>query len=185
MEDHLALGHLALGLLADGEFDVFDMNGAGNLIWTLVIFGLSLPFMWKFVFGPISGALAERDDRASAAIEAAKRAEETAERLRGDMEVARGEAQREATKLLADARSRAEVRERDIVENAKKEASAMVEGARRQIHAEQEKAIAAIRNEVVDLSLGAASQVLGRSVRGDDDRRMAQELVAKAVGGKS
>lgn len=176
---------LVLGLAAEGKFDVFDPNGAGNLVWTLVIFGLSLPLMWKFVFGPITAALFERDERASAAIEAAKRAEETAERLRGDMEVARGEAQREAAKLLADARGRAEARERDIVENAKKEATAMIDGARRQIHAEQEKAIAAIRSEVVDLSLSAASQVLGRSVRSEDDQRLARELVAKAAGGKS
>ncbi len=176
---------LVLGLAAESKFDVFDPNGAGNLVWTLIIFGLSLPMMWKFVFGPITAALFERDERASAAIEAAKRAEETAERLRGDMEVARGEAQREAAKLLADARSRAEVRERDIVENAKKEATAMIEGARRTIHTEQEKAIAAIRSEVVDLSLHAASQVLGRSVRSDDDQRLARELVAKAAGGKS
>lgn len=177
---------LVLGIAAeDGKFDVFDPNGAGNFLWTLLIFGLALPLMWKLVFGPITAALFERDERASAAIVAAKHAEETAERLRADMEVARGEAQREAAKLLTDARSRAEVRERDIVENAKKEASAMVEGARRQIHAEQEKAIAAIRNEVVDLSLGAASQVLGRSVRSEDDQRLARDLVAKAAGGKS
>ncbi len=172
---------LVLGLAAEAKFDVFDPNGAGNLLWTLIIFGVSLPLMWKFVFGPITAALFERDSRASAAIEAAKRAEETAERLRGDMEVARGEAQREAAKLLADARARAETRERDIVENAKKEATAMVEGARRQIHAEQEKAISAIRNEVVDLSLHAASQVLGRSVVSDDSRKIASELVSSAA----
>src|SRR5688572_30261825 len=96
---------LVLGLAAEGKFDVFDRNGAGNLLWTLLIFGIALPLMWKFVFGPITAALFERDERASAAIEAARHAEETAERLRGEMEVARGEAQREAAKLLNDARS--------------------------------------------------------------------------------
>jgi len=176
---------LVLGLAAEAKFDVFDPNGAGNLLWTLVIFGLALPLMWKFVFGPITAALFERDERASAAIEAAKHAEETAERLRGEMEVARGEAQREAAKLLNDARLRAEVRERDIVENAKQEAGAMIEGARRQIQTEQAKAIAAIRSEVVDLSLSAASQVLGRAVRSEDDQRLARELVAKAAGSRS
>ena len=181
--DLIPLSSLSLGLVAEGgKFDVFDVNGAGNLIWTLLIFVLSLPLMWKFVFGPITAALFERDAKASEAIVAAKQAEETAERLRADMEVARGEAQAEAAKLLADARSRAEVRERDIVENAKKEAEAMIDGARRQIQAEQEKAIAAIRNEVVDLSLGAASQVLGRTVGGDDDRRLAEQLVQQSGG---
>ncbi|MEM8664930.1 MAG: ATP synthase F0 subunit B, partial [Pseudomonadota bacterium] len=86
-------------------------------------------------------------------------------------------------KLLSDARERAETRERDIVETAKKEADAMIESARSQIQAEQDKALTTIRNEVVELSLGAATQVLGRTVGGDDDRRLAEELVNKSGAG--
>lgn len=172
-----------LGLVAEEGFNVFDANGAGNLLWTLIIFVLALPLMWMFVFGPITAALFERDERASAAIVAARLAEETAERLRADMEVARGQAQRDASQLLNDARARADARERDIVENAKKEAGAMIEGARRQIHVEQEKAIAAIRNEVVDLSLKAAGKVIGRSVGSEDDRRLANDLVTGSKSG--
>ena len=171
----------SLGIASEGGFDVFDPNGAGGFLWTLLIFLLALPLMWMFVFGPITEALFERDEKASEAIVAAKHAEETAERLRADMEVARGEAQAESAKLLNEARSRAEVRERDIVAGAKKEAEAMVGSARSQIQAEQEKAIAAIRSEVVDLSLSAAGQVLGRTVNADDDRRLAGDLVAKGA----
>ena len=46
-------------LIAEGGFNVFDLNGAGNFLWTLIIFVLSLPLMWKMVFGPISAALVE------------------------------------------------------------------------------------------------------------------------------
>ena len=96
------------------------------------------------------------------------------------VEVALGEAQLEAGQLLAQARERAEVRQRDIVETAKREADAMIESARTTIRAEQEKAVSAIRNEVVDLSLSAASQVLGRAVDSSDDWRLANELVSAA-----
>ena len=51
-----------------------------------------------------------------------------------------------------------------------------------EMQAEQEKALAAIRGEVVDLSLNAASQVLGRRVDSDDDRRLVQELVSQEGG---
>jgi F0F1-type ATP synthase membrane subunit b/b' len=64
------------------------------------------------------------------------------------------------------------------VEAAKSEAGQMVELAQRTIRAEQDKAIAAIRNEVVDLSLSAASKVLDRNVGGEDDRRFVSQIVA-------
>ena len=69
---------LPLLVAEGGGFDVFDPNGAGNFLWTLLIFGLSLPLMWKMVFGPIVSALIERDAKASEAIHAAEAASEAA-----------------------------------------------------------------------------------------------------------
>ncbi|MFT6831655.1 MAG: F-type H+-transporting ATPase subunit b, partial [Planctomycetota bacterium] len=66
---------------------------------------------------------------------------------------------------------------RDILESAKKEADAMVAQARTQIQGERDKALAEIRGEVVGLTMMAATQVLGRSVGSEDDRRLAQDIV--------
>ena len=74
-------------------------------------------------------------------------------------------------------KERAEVRERDIVDNARKESDAMISSARSAIQAEREKALSTIREEVVQLSLGAATKVLGRNVSSEDDRRLVGELV--------
>ena len=168
---------LPLLLAGDGGFNVFDPAGAGNLLWTVLIFALSLPFMWKMVFGPITAALTERDAKASEAIHAAQAASEAAERSRAEVELALGNANAEAKKTIQAATARAETRERDIVESAKKEADAMVSQARSQIQAERDKALAEIRGNVVDLSMKAATEVLGRSVGSEDDRRLAQDIV--------
>jgi len=167
-----------IALVAEGEgFDIFDPNGIGNFLWTLLIFGLALPLMWKFVFGPISAALLERDAKANQAVDQAREASEAAEKARADVEVALGNANREAKDIIQSASQRAEIRERDIVDNAKKEAEAMIANARTQIEAERDKAVAQIREEVVDLSLAAASQVIGRNVGSDDDRSLAKQIV--------
>jgi F-type H+-transporting ATPase subunit b len=79
---------------------------------------------------------------------------------------------------MAQARERAESREHEIVEAAKQEAAGLVEGARKAIRAEQDKAISQIRNEVVELSLEAASRVLEREARSEDDRRIVSELIS-------
>lgn len=164
-----------------GGFDPLDPSGLGNLLWTIIIFLLALPLMWKMVFSKIAGALESRDAQASEAIRAAEQASEQAEAARAEVEVSLGEAQAEAARLLSEAKERAEVRERDIVDNAKKEADAMIESARATIEAEKDKALTAIRGEVVDLSMNAASKVLGRAVGSEDDRRLVAELVGGAA----
>ena len=166
-----------LMIAADGGFNPLDLSGSGAMFWTLVIFLLALPLMWKLVFGPITQALADRDGQATAAIRAAEKAGQDAEEARAAVEVHLGEAKADAQKMLNSAKERAEVRERDIVENARKEADAMIASARSAIESEREKALSSIREEVVNLSLGAATKVLGRNVSSEDDRRMVGELV--------
>ncbi len=181
---HALLNNVALLAAADGKFNPLDPNGAGNLIWTLLIFLLALPFMWKMVFGPISAALLERDAKANEAVHAAQKASEQAERSRAEVEVALGNANAEAKKIVAAATARAETRERDIVDNAKKEAEAMITSARASIEAERDKAVATIRGEVVDLSLKAATEVLGRKVDGEDDKRLAESIINASGAGQ-
>lgn len=181
---HALLNNVALLAAGDGKFNPLDPNGAGNLIWTLLIFLLALPFMWKMVFGPISAALLERDSKANEAVNAAQAASEQAERSRAEVEVALGNANAEAKKIVAAATARAETRERDIVENAKKEAEAMITSARTSIEAERDKAVATIRGEVVDLSLKAATEVLGRKVDGEDDKRLAESIINASGAGQ-
>jgi len=186
----LLTAHLpgALALLApaaEGGFNPLDVAGAGNFLWTLIIFLVAAPFIWMVVMGPVTRALEERDGKASRAIAEAQKASVDAERARAEVEVALGEARAEAAKLISEARERAGVREKELIEAAKAEAAGLVEGARRTIQAEQQKAIAAIREEVVDLAISGAGKVLGRNVGGEDDRRLVSDLVGQVRAGGS
>jgi F-type H+-transporting ATPase subunit b len=170
---------LAASPAEGGGFNPLDLAAGGNAFWTLVIFVLAVPFIWKIVMGPVANALEERDARATRAIAEAEKASQAAARASEAAEKARLEARAEADKLVVEARARAEVREREIVEAAKLESTKMLENAKKAIRVEQDKAISAIRNEVVDLSLAAASRVLERKVGDTDDRRLVADLVAR------
>lgn len=184
----LLTAHLpgALALLApaaEGGFNPLDVAGGGGFLWTLIIFLVAAPFIWMVVIKPVTRALEERDSKASRAIAEAQKASVDAERARAEVEVALGEARAEAAKVMAEARDRAKVREGELIEAAKAEAAGLVEGARRTIQAEQQKAIAAIREEVVDLAISGAGKVLGRNVGGEDDRRLVADLVGQVRSG--
>lgn len=181
---HLTLIPLAAAA-EGGGFNPLDPSTFGGALWTLLIFLIAIPFVWKTVMGPISLALVERDERLAQAIASAEKASAEAAAAQAAVEVKLAEAQADAARLLSEARDRAEVREREIVEQAKKEASNLVASARTAIRAEQDKALAAIRAEVVDLSLHAASKVLGRTVGSEDDKRFVTELVRQGEGART
>lgn len=168
----------SVAVLASGGFEPLSPTMFGQALWTIVIFLISLPFMWMLVLGPISRALLERDEHAKAAIGAAEEAKAEAERVRAEVEVSLGEARAESAREMAEARERGEKRANELISAAEEKSRDMVVAAQAAIRAEQEKALAAIREEVVDLSLSAASKVIGRSVGSEDDRRLVSEVVS-------
>jgi F-type H+-transporting ATPase subunit b len=171
----------ALALLdSSSSYNPMAIDGLGGILWTWVIFLISLPFIWKIVMGPVTSALSQRDATAFEAIASAEKASQEAEKARAEVEVRLGEAQAEAAKLLSEARERAEKRENEIIELAKKEADSLRERAKSDIGAAKDQAITAIRDQVVEISLSAASQVLQRRIDAEDDRRLVSELVTGA-----
>jgi F-type H+-transporting ATPase subunit b len=162
-----------------GGLNPFDPASFGGTLWTWVIFLVSLPFMWKVVMGPITRALEARDEQAAAAIRDAEKAREETARARTEVQGALATAQAEAAKLLAEARARAGVVEKQIVDEAGVRAQRMTEDAQKAIAAERDKALVAIREEVVELSLAGAKAVLQRNVGGDDDRKLVADMVGK------
>jgi F-type H+-transporting ATPase subunit b len=177
-----------LAILAEtgegGGFNPLDLHGLGGMLWTLIIFAASMPFVWKVVMGPVTKALLARDERAAAAVLAAEQAKADAEKARADVEARLAEARAEAVQMVDAARARAEVRERELTDQAKKASEDLLLRARAEIRAEQDKAVSQIRAQVVDLSLKAAGKVLERRVDSTDDKRLVEELVTASQGGR-
>lgn len=165
-------------LLADGGgFNPLDPHLGGNAFWTWVIFLLSLPVMWKFVFGPIAKALVERDQKAEDAIHKAEQARAAAEQAKADTIAELERARAETQKLVAEARERSERQAREMIDQAKAEAQRALEKARGEIDAEKVRALSEIRQEAVELSIHAARQILKRDIDDETHRRFVGDLL--------
>ena len=175
----IALLPLLLEEQHGGGFNPLELSHIGNLLWTLLIFILALPVIWKCVMGPVTKSMLERDHRAERAIEAAQKASADAERAKVEVEAKLAEARGEAQRIVAESRARAEAVGKQVEAASREEAGKLVEQAKREIGVEREKALAAIRSEVVELSLSAASAVLKRNVFSEDDRRLVSDMVVK------
>lgn len=167
----------------DGTFNPLEF-ASGASFWTIVIFALALVPMWKFVFGPITKALDERDKKVDDAIAAAeasrKAAEEQVEATKRELE----QAQREARQKVEEAVARARVQADLQLAEAKAEADRQREQARAEIEAMKQSALEEIRREVVDLSIQAAGHILRTDLNDAGHRKMVGEFVA-GVGGRA
>ncbi|HLT48010.1 MAG TPA: F0F1 ATP synthase subunit B [Rubricoccaceae bacterium] len=149
----------------------------GLLFWTLVIFGLLLLILRRFAWGPMVGALDEREKTIEESINRAEAALAEARRMQADNEAARREAERQAQAILRAASEEADRRRAEEFEKAKAEAAKFREQARAEIEREKQQALTELRTEVADLAIGAAEKILSENLDDDRQRKLVDRFI--------
>jgi F-type H+-transporting ATPase subunit b len=149
----------------------------GLLFWTLVIFGLLLLILRRFAWGPMVGALDEREKTIEESINRAEAALAEARRMQADNEAARREAERQAQAILRAASEEADRRRAEEFEKAKAEAAKFREQARAEIEREKQQSLTELRTEVADLAIGAAEKILSENLDDDRQRKLVDRFI--------
>lgn len=171
----VAPGPLA-GLQAGSEIFSLDV---GLIIWTWVLFLLTLGVLaWK-VFPWIAGGLEERRQKIQGAIDEAKESRAEAERLLEERREELEEARREVQELIDEGREAGERLRKEILEEARQEQQEMIEDARREMEREREKLRDEIRREAVEVSIAAAERLLRSRMDTEDNRKLVREYVSE------
>jgi F-type H+-transporting ATPase subunit b len=151
----------------------------GLMIWTLILFGLSMVFLWKFAFPRISDALDRRQKMIEESIDAAERTRQEADKLLADYRERLKQARSQADEIVDRARKAADTREHEAREEAEKRREEMMERTRRDIEAETRRAIDEIRGEVADLTVMATEKVTRKVLTEEDQRRLVEEALSE------
>ncbi len=151
----------------------------GLMIWTLLLFGISMYVLWKLAFPRITEALDRRQKAIEDSIDAAEQTRTEAKQLLDEYRERLHEARGQADEIVARARRAAETHERDSSEAATARREQMMEQARRDIEAETRRAIQEIRREVADLTVMATEKVTRKTLTEDDQRRLVDEALSE------
>ena len=155
----------------------FDIN-AGLIIWTLIVFGILLVLLWKFAWPTIVKSVEEREHRIAKQLADAEAANAQAQKLLEEHKAAIAQGRAEAQDIVAKAKGVAQ-KERDaLLAKAHEEQEQMLERARREIGAERDKALVALRREAVELSIAAASKLVASNLDSDANRKLVTEYLA-------
>ena len=151
----------------------------GLMIWTLLVFFISLYLLRKLAFPRIQEALDKRQRLIEDSIDTAARTRAEAEALLQEYRERLKEARKQAEEIVSKSRKAAETVERESVEDAKLKREEIMAQARRDIEAETRRAIQEIRNEVADLTITATEKVTRKTLNEDDQRRLVEEALSE------
>jgi F-type H+-transporting ATPase subunit b len=151
----------------------------GLMIWTVFVFILLLLILRKFAYPALLGAVEAREKALQDQLDAAERNRAESEALLADHKKLLAEARTQAHALLVEARTTAEKERALAMEKTVQEQQELLERARRDIVAERDRAIAELRREAVELSLAAASKLIGERLTSETDRKLVQEYLSR------
>jgi F-type H+-transporting ATPase subunit b len=149
----------------------------GNALWTLVIFAGVLWVLGKFAWGPLLKGLQSREEYIREALEQARRQRDESEARLKEYERLIAGARNEATEIVEEGKRDAEVVKQRIQDDARKEADQIIERARREISIASETAIKDIYARAAALSTEAASRIIRKELKAEDQERLIAEAI--------
>ena len=151
----------------------------GLMIWTLLVFGVSMWLLWRFAFPRISEALDRRQRAIEDSIDSAERTRREADQLLAEYRERLAEARGQADEIVSRARRTGESAEQEIIGAARARREELMEQTRREIQVETRRAIQQIRAEVADLTVLATEKVTRKALTDADQRRLVEEAVSE------
>ncbi len=167
----------ALHTASSGSFLITP--NVGLMIWTLLLFGISMYVLAKVAFPRITEALDRRQRAIEDSIDAADRTRQEADNLLAEYRERLKDARQQADEIVARARKAAEVHERDAQEESQSRREQMMEQTRRDIESETRRAIEEIRREVADLTVLATEKVTRKTLTEQDQRRLVEDALSE------
>jgi F-type H+-transporting ATPase subunit b len=164
--------------LASGGSFLISPN-VGIMVWTIVVFAISLYFLRRFVFPQIGKALDARRASIDESIDSAERSRAAAEELLEEYRERLKEARVQSEEIVQRARQAAEVHEHESRDRGQEIVAEAAKRAERDIEAATKRALDDIRREVADLTILATEKVVRKTLNDADQRRLVEEALAE------
>src|SRR5579862_8931469 len=142
----------------------------GLMVWTLLLFALSMILLWKLAFPRISEALDRRQRAIEESIDAAEETRRKADELLDEYRERLAEARTQAQEIIDRARQAGEAHERESEEEAIRRREQLMERTRREIDAET-------RREVAVNTALATEKVTRKTLTDEDQERLVKEAL--------
>ena len=149
----------------------------GLMIWTLLVFVISMYILSKVAFPRIAEALDRRRKAIEESIDAAEHTRKEADELLDEYRARLKEAREQSDDIVARARKAADAAEQESKAKAREEREALMAKTRDDIEVETRRSLDQIRKEVANLTVVATEKVARKALDPEDQKRLIQEAL--------
>jgi F-type H+-transporting ATPase subunit b len=164
--------------LASGGSFLITPN-VGIMIWTIVVFLISLFILRKWVFPLIGEALDKRAKTIEREIDSAAELRQAADKVLEEYRERLKEARAQSEEIVQRARQTADTHEHEARERGQEILAEAAKRAERDIEAATKRALDDIRREVADLTIMATEKVVRKTLDDADQRRLVEEALSE------
>jgi F-type H+-transporting ATPase subunit b len=151
----------------------------GLMVWTIVVFVISLFILRRWVFPLIGEALDNRAKSIEGDIDSAHELRREADKVLDEYRERLKEARAQSEEILQRARQTAESHDHEAREHGKQILAEAAKRAERDIDAATKRALDDIRREVADLTIMATEKVTRKTLNDADQRRLVEEALSE------
>lgn len=148
-------------------------------LFTLLNFLLVLFVGKKFLYGPVTKMIQDRQKEIDDMYSTASSAKQKAESLQREYQQKLNEASATADQMVQQAVSRAQTREEEIIRKANADADAIMAKASADIALEKKKAVNDAKNEISGLALAIAGKVVEKELKPEDQSAMIDRFISE------
>ena len=164
-------------LASSGSFLISP--NVGLMIWTIVVFVISLLILRRWVFPQIGKVLDGRRQAIEGDIDAAERTRQEADKILDEYRERLKEARAQSEEILQRARQTAESHEHEARDQGHEILAEAAKRAERDIDAATKRALDDIRREVADLTIMATEKVTRKTLDDSDQRRLVEDALSE------
>src|SRR6266516_3593383 len=171
----LSAAHIPIG--SKGSFLI--STNVGIMIWTIVVFVISMFILRRAVFPRIGEALDNRAKKIEGDIDAAAELRKEADKVLDEYSERMKEARAQSDEIVQRARQTAETHEREAKEQGREMITEASQRAQRDIESATKRALDDLRREVADLTIMATEKVTRKTLDDADQRRLVEEALGE------
>lgn len=145
------------------------------LLNTLVIFFVAK----KFLFGPVTKMIKDRQQEIDDMYHAAGQAKADAQAMQSEYQQKLSDAQATSERIVKEAVARGQNQEEEIIRQANREASAILDKAAADIALEKKKAINDAKDEISGIAMDIAGKVVGRQLNDADQSALIDHFISE------
>lgn len=135
----------------------------------------------KFAYKPLLKVMEDRKAKIAGDLEAADKAKADAEAVKAEYAAKLADAKAEAQAIIDNARKTAAAAHDKIMADTKAEQEQVIAAAKESIALEQKKAMEQVRAQVIELSMAVAGKIVEQKLGSEEDKALAAKLTDAAL----